>query len=656
MITLLPGFKNGKLFAAGLLVLITVAAFPQRNQIDSIRNLITSGPDSIQVRALNELSWIYKNISVDSATLYARKALALAKLTGKRKLVAEALNSLGSAKQASGEYDSALSYLNQSIQTRVYQGDSSGISNVLNNIGIIYDEKGDYDKALKAYFRGLRIARRNGEETVQAYLLSNIGVVYKKQKQYPKVLEYYNSALEVYKKLNSAFGICVTSGNIGSVLLQTGAYEKSIDYSRMAKKGYEEMGYVRYVPYTLGNMAIAYDSLHQPSIAEAFYKEAYREHLKFNNRYEAAYNSKNLVFFYLKHGQAGLAKVYADKAIALAKEIGAKEMLRDSYQAMARICRELGLLNDAYSYQLKYMALKDSLFEESKTKTILELQVRYETESKELKLAEQRVLLATNALTLEQRNNQVLALASASLLLLVSGVMVYLYQREKRKKQQQEAQFQMKLAEAKLENELQQDRLRISRDLHDNIGSRLLFLYTAAENLAAKSAAEEIEKTRSISAFARDTLHELRRTVWFINKDVVSLDELQLKLNDYFSFLTEAAPLKIILNIDTDSSLLIRSPSAAAIFRIAQEAVSNAIKYAEALHIDIRLSTASDKILLLVVADDGKGFDMAMVKEGGREGNGLKNMKVHAESVRGTISIESRKGKGTTILLSMPME
>ncbi len=631
------------------LMTIACPGFSQQSRLDSLHRLLPQANDSGRMIILNELSWIYKNKSLDSAILYAREALILSKKKGLRKFIAKSFNSLGSAKQASGEYDSALFYLNQSIQFSE-RNDSLSIPNVLNNIGIIYDEKGDYDKALQSYFKGLEIAKRKGDETIQAYILSNIGIVYKKQKQYEKVLEYYTTALDLYKKINSSFGISVTSGNIGSVLIQTHDYKKSIQYSLEAKKGYEELGYTRYVPYTLGNMAIAYDSLHDFKTAETYYLKAYDQHLKFGNNYEAAYNSKNLGFFYLKRHKLKEAKDFADKAIMLALGIGAKEMLRDSYQAMALSSKEMGDFKSALLYQQKFMELKDSLSEERKTKTIFELQVKYESESKELELSRQKVLLATNALDLEQRNNLLLVLASATLLLLISGVVIYQYLQSKRRKAEQESKFQLQLAGAKLESELHQDRLRISRDLHDNIGSRLLFLYTATEQLAEQPTTSS-EKAEQLSIFAKNTLHELRRTVWFINKDSVNLEELQLKLKEYFNFLNQSPQLTINMVLEADASKVIPSPKAAAIFRVAQEAVSNALKHAGARRIDISLTSVGPENLQLTITDDGKGFDTTKSVDG----NGLKNMQLHANSAKGSIALTSSE-KGTRIILILPLE
>jgi signal transduction histidine kinase len=623
----------------------------QRRKIDSLKNLLGKTKDTSRIRILNELSWYYKNINVDTAVNYARKALSLSREGGYKKLMADSYNTLGSARQAADEYDSALLLLQLSIQAKSEIGDSVSTAGVLNNIGIIYDEKGDYDKALDAYFKGLRIAERTGKEAMQANILSNIGVVYKKQKQYDKVLEYYNTALVLYKKLNSTFGITVTSGNIGSVLIQTREYEKSIAYSQAAKKGYDDLGYVRYVPYTLGNIAIAYDSLHLRKLAEEYYITAFNQHVKFGNHYEAAYNAKNLVFFYLKNHEMQQASNYASQAIALAKQIGAKEMLRDSYHGMSGIYAGMGKFREAYSYHTKYAALKDSLFEEGRTKTVFELQVKYESELKERKLSEQKALLAINELQLQESNNRVLILATSSIFLVIAGILFYQNQKARRRKLEQEAQFKLQLAEIKLENEIQQDRLRISRELHDNIGSRLLFLYTATDNLTENPSSGTRDKIEQLSVFTKNTLHELRRTVWFINKKSVSLDELQSKLTEYFNFLNQSAQLTIHVRLEADPSLMLRSARAEATFRIAQEAVSNSIKHAQATHIDIRLNSLADGSLQLQITDDGQGFDSNKT----HYGNGVKNMNVHSSNAGGKIDIVSASA-GTTINFILPFE
>ena len=323
-------------------------------------------------------------------------------------------------------------------------------------------------------------------------------------------------------------------------------------------------------------------------------------------------------------------------------------MLRDSYRAMASIMRAIGQHSEAYDFQQKFAALKDSLFEETKTKSILEMQVKYEAESKELLISNQKVQLTTNALELQRRQYEVLGLASISGLLLVSGAFVFHYQRARRRKSEQEAAFRLKLSDMKLENELQKDRQRISRELHDNIGSRLLFLYSNAESLAETVSTAENNKIRQLSAFAKSTLHELRRAVWFINKDFVRLEELQLKMTEYFNFLNQSPETELRFSWAADPNLAVRSSAAAAVFRVAQEAVSNALKHAKASHIDIDFFSDADSIELHV-KDDGTGFEAGSGKIS--DGNGLRNMRTNASVANGELSIES--SQGTQVVLKL---
>lgn len=641
------------------LVLFLVAAFlpvlpvaAQHAPLDSLLRIVADGNDSARIQSLNELSWYYKNIRVDSAVLLARQALSLATRISDKAGISKSLSNLGSAKQAMGEYDSAILFIKQAIDVKLTWSDSSALANELSNLGIIYDERGDYDKALRSYFKALRLARAKGDIRMEANTLSNIGVVYKKQKQYAKVLEYYQVALSIYEQLKSEFGITVTSGNIGSIMLQTGDYEESLKYSRIAKDGYERLGYIRYIPYSIGNMAIANDSLHRFREAEEQYNEAFTRHMRFGNRYEAAYTCKNLAAFYQRQHSPVRAKTFASQAIQLATDIGAKEMLRDAFFVMSTICNDLGQFREAYLNQMKYTALKDSLFEELKTKSILEMQVKYETETRELEISKQKVQLAANDLELRNRRNQFIWLSSGSILLIIAGAFVIQGQRTRRKKAEQEAEFRLKLATLERENEVQQVRQRISRELHDNIGSRLLFLTSSADSLADKVEGVERERAHQMGSFARTTLQELRRTVWFINQDNIDLEALQTKMREYFGFLHQDPVVQLDHALEADPGITVGTSVAAAIFRVAQEAVSNALKHSRASRIAVKL-TSEKEWIELHVHDDGKGFDAT--ESARKQGNGLRNMDSYAELAAGSLTVHSST-EGTTVTLRIPIK
>jgi signal transduction histidine kinase len=90
-----------------------------------------------------------------------------------------------------------------------------------------------------------------------------------------------------------------------------------------------------------------------------------------------------------------------------------------------------------------------------------------------------------------------------------------------------------------------------------------------------------------------------------------------------------------------------------ALYRIAQEALHNVVKHADARHVQVRLEGAGEGSLILTVQDDGRGFDPA----GSFPGHiGLHSMQERAERVGGSVTLESRPGAGTRVLVRVPLE
>ncbi|MEQ9302960.1 MAG: tetratricopeptide repeat protein, partial [Marinoscillum sp.] len=348
----------------------------QNKQVDSLILVLDQQTGKDRTGTLNELSWYYKNINPDSAKLFARAAIVESEGLGDNQLIALSFNSLGAAYQITGSYDSAIIFLSRSLDFHRSLNDSLRIASTLNNLGICYDEMGNYDQALVHYFDGLKIIEHTDDMNVQAMLISNIGIVYKKMKDYEKVLTYYRQALDLYQQLDHDFGIAVTIGNIGSVHIQLKNFEQAIESSQEAQALYEKLGYTRYVPYMVGNEAIASDSLGLDT-AESLYLHSIREHKVHSNQYELAYQYKNLASYYLRRNILTDAREHVLLALIAAKEIGAKEMLKDALKLAAEISAKSGDYPEAYEYQLSYESVKDSVFQENKTKQIYELQTKY---------------------------------------------------------------------------------------------------------------------------------------------------------------------------------------------------------------------------------------------------------------------------------------
>lgn len=380
--------KLGKLFfIISFFFLAFVNSFGQTKALDSLKKVVKTQKDTILINTLNNISWEFKNSSkLDSALIYAKKALKLSLENNFQKFASNSYNYIGSAFEAKSNLDSAYYYHQKSLEIKKVIKDSIGIADSYNNLGILQDEKGNYLKALQHYFNALTIYEsQNTSFTKVPMVLVNIGIVYKKQEKYDKVLEYYKRALKIYKDNNYKIGEVITTGNIGSVLLKLEKYSESINYSTSARKIYSDLGYQRFVPYMDVNMAIAKDSLKEHKAARVLFLKAVNQFDKDNNLYELSHTLIGLANNYFITGKNVLAKDNATRGLKITQEKGFKEFELIGLKLLSKIQYKLGESKKAYTTLNSYTDLKNELFEKEKTKSIFELETKYETEKKKKK-------------------------------------------------------------------------------------------------------------------------------------------------------------------------------------------------------------------------------------------------------------------------------
>lgn len=603
------------------------------------------------INNLNVIAWEFKNSNIDSAFYYARKSLEVSKDLKDKKAIASSYNSLANCFDGNGSLDSAQYYHQKSLNIKLEIDHKVGAADSYNNLGIVYDLKGDFDLSLENYFKALEIYE-NEEVTFDKVpmVLGNIGIVYKKQKAYDKVLDYYKRALKIYEANDYDFGIVVTKGNIGSVLINTKDFRQSITYSEEAKALYAELGYSRYVPYMLSNMAIAKDSLNQYVEAQSDYREAIKQHQGFQNFYESTYAQLGLARSYIKQDKFSEAKREVEKALPIISKQGFKEWSVDAHKIMADALSGLGDYKEALKYHEKYVIAKDSLFEENKTKAIFELETKYQTERKEKEILIQRADLAEKELVLSKKNIQLLGLVVLAVVISVLGYFFYKQQRIKNEQLQKESELKEALSKIETQNKLQEQRLRISRDLHDNIGAQLTFIISSIDNLkyGFKITNDKLNnKLLGISDFTRDTIYELRDTIWAMNKSEVTFEDLQTRISNFIDKANIASKgISFSFNNNVISGHSFTSVEGMNIYRIIQEAVNNAIKYANAQKIEVNIDEIDNKFKI-EVTDDGEGFDLAMTEYG----NGINNMKKRADECSADFNLQSSPGLGTSITL-----
>lgn len=204
---------------------------------------------------------------------------------------------------------------------------------------------------------------------------------------------------------------------------------------------------------------------------------------------------------------------------------------------------------------------------------------------------------------------------------------------------------------------LEQERLRIAHDIHDDLGARVtqisLLSAMAQDNPALpEKARADFDK---ISMMSRELVAALYETVWAVNPENDNLEAQGNYLCQMVNKLCERTPLRCRFHVlDLPHEVQISSQTRHNLSMAVKEAVHNVIKHARAKEVAVRMEF-SGGFLNISIADDGVGF--APPHPG--EGHGLTNMKQRLAKIGGTCAIESQPGRGTTVrlrLLVRPLE
>jgi signal transduction histidine kinase len=210
-----------------------------------------------------------------------------------------------------------------------------------------------------------------------------------------------------------------------------------------------------------------------------------------------------------------------------------------------------------------------------------------------------------------------------------------------------------RLYEQSRELSILSERNRLALELHDAISQKLFSLVLTAEaaaTLVGRDSAAAGEQLGKLKALAQEALEELRALIFELRPPDLERDGLCGALRKHLDVLAQRGSGAI--TFDAEAEIAGDPERDREILRIAQEALHNALRHADADRVAVRLYTDSGE-LLLEVEDDGVGFDPS-ASELRSKHLGLTSMEERARRLRGRLEIDSRPGKGTTVRLAVP--
>jgi signal transduction histidine kinase len=195
-------------------------------------------------------------------------------------------------------------------------------------------------------------------------------------------------------------------------------------------------------------------------------------------------------------------------------------------------------------------------------------------------------------------------------------------------------------------------RVRLGRELHDNICQTLYAVCLTLESVQKKStlAPEMAGRMGQCLTELRRVNHEVRAYLEDLEPGRLNGQSFATALAGMIGSLPADTGVAIERRLDPAAVELIPPPQVGEIMNILREAVSNSLRHGQARHIVLRAGQ-SDQAIALSVQDDGAGF-----LAGGRSGgHGLQNMQARARALGGNLQVESQPGKGTRVVLTLPV-
>lgn len=682
----------------------------QRKIIDSLQKVNSKlKNEEKKIDNLNKLCRIYFAINVDSAGIFAKEAYDLSKKINYKKGEGNGLVHLFVTQFYLGNYDSTEVLVNQAIPILKEIKDYTGIINCYNILGNVNNSKGNPEKSLYYYDKILNIIKEEKIENPDFGFsaLNNIGLVYSNKGENKKAIEYYLKALEIAEKNNLKKRISIISNNVGTIFTNLGEYEKGLNYhfkalkaakelgnnidiafsyfdisqnyreqkewekvlefGLKAEKIYDSLGHQNHKSPLLLAIAHAYGYLEQNDMAEKYYKKAIDLSQKQNEKSSEAQAFADLGKYYIINKKYKNAIISLKKSELICKETDAKNILAGVYGKQSLAYSSIRDYKSAFYAQNKFIELRDSLYNIKKNKQIYELETKYnneKTNNENLKLKQDKEL---NEIEIQKQKRTkytfMIGFILASLLIFV--LVKYYTDKIKSNKlialKNQEIN-QQKIADLEKIQKInaldamitgqEAERKRIAKDLHDGLGALLSSVKSHFSTIQ-----DQIEKLSELDVYGKtdqlidEACREVRKIAHNMMPETLTNDGLEPALKDLCHKMTTEGKLEIdFQNVDFKQRLA--PASEVMIYRIVQELLNNIVKHANAKTVMVQM-LAQENTLNISVEDDGKGFELkpALAKES----MGLKNLYSRTEYLNGKLNIDSVLGKGTSIILEIPI-
>jgi signal transduction histidine kinase len=522
-----------------------------------------------------------------------------------------ALGLLAYVAYLSGDYDAAAQYSEEQVSLCMAMEEPGRLGNLLNGLANFMSRFGQYDKAHAYLDQALPDCLAANDTTCWSTNLDNRGVILMRQGNFTAARESFEACYALRQQHGDTVGLGYVCENLGWEAMESGRSAEAISWVRRALFFRRQGGQADALATNINNLGEAHQAM----------------------------------------GNCDSASFYYRDAVQRARRLGYQDLLRHALERLSVCAQESGDFPLAMDYLRQSFAIKDSLLNAEQVRAVARMEAEYDAALREQRIAIQDLEIEKKR---AQNRNQ-LIIGSALLLLLVIGAFI-LWQRTKIKQQRRLQEERLAFQEDLLRHSIEvqeSERKRIARDLHDGIGQRLSSLKLSWNRLSQRLrrlSPEQGEEMDRMNTILDQTAQEVRTLSHQMMPRALSAVGLAAALADLVD--QQFRRSNVIVRFDhSGAEGRFDERIEIAMYRMAQEILGNISRHAAARSVDMQLHRTGKK-LLLVVEDDGRGFDPKRVSTG----HGLANLQSRATATGGDVRVESSPGNGTVVTVRLPLD
>lgn len=536
-----------------------------------------------------------------------------------------------------GNFNESLNCYDKAFSAYSYN-DSIKVAKLFYNRAAINAMTGNLLVASADYKSAMTLHERSGD--IENYIHASTGLVtiygvlgfYEKQiKEYLNILkqrEQNNFKANIfldYLNISTAYAHLKDKKNEEKYLL------KSLEACLIEDIFYQDLILVY---STLTNFYLHADDLKKAKKYFALVEKEYKE--KKLPRIAGQYSTVKLFYLY-KTKKYNEAVKYGEKTLKEYRQNGYVYGEKDINNILYEVYRDMGNAKRALISYTNFSVVNDSLNNITKTNAFNYYQALYETEKKEKEIMSQ----SNKILVLNQKNKAqnilILFIILGSGLILISAIILI-----KRRQLLKEKKLQQEFSRDLLVTQ-EQERKRISEDLHDGLGQSLLVVKN-------EITLQNYEKSKSLLNSSIEEMRTIARSLYPFQLNNIgvarAIDNLVVQLNDSSNQIRFFTEMELVEEKLSDLQRV-------NVFRIVQECLSNIIKHSQANSAKVTLRI-QDKKAKILIQDNGVGFDFSK-KYNTINTLGLKTIQERASFLKGTLEIDSKKDQGTTFSITFPI-